>query len=526
MVVHQTPTDGNKHDCNYFHVEIQRGDITVMKVRKVTLIEPRAPGYHVYSRVILPRLGLPLLGAMLKARGCEVKIFCQEISGIDYDEVYSSDFVGISTTTSTVPEAYRIADKARDAGVPVMMGGSHVTFLPDEALEHADYCVRGEGEETLIELVEALESGSDLSGIKGLSYRKGSEIIHNPDRGLVCDLDSLPFPDFSLIQDSRKISMVPVATSRGCPFGCNFCSVTRMFGRGYRFRSVDNVIEELRQLSNSNVLSQTRVFFYDDNFAAHRAHTKELLRKMIATGVTPGWTAQVRSDVAQDPELLDLMRRSNCYYVYIGFESVNPETLEEFDKGQKVEEIVEAIRIIHKHGIMIHGMFVLGSENDTVKTIRDTVNFALKHKIDTVQLASLTPLPGTPYFQKMEDEGRLLTREWSLYDGLHVVYRPKKMSPPELQKEMERAIKRFYSIFQCMMVLVRPDSFVLFLNILIGRWRKAGTGIKMRFHGWFYRAYGHVLAKRVAKANKDFAGKISRLAESTRDLTKSRIRTE
>lgn len=495
-----------------------------MKVRKVTLIEPRAPGYHVYSRIALPRLGLLLLGAMLKERGCDVKVYCQEISSIDYDRVRSSDIVGISTTTSTAPEAYRIADIARAAGVPVMLGGSHVTFLPDEALEHADYCIRGEGEETLIELLDAIESGSEPVGIKGLSYRKGSEVVHNPDRGLICDLDRLPFPDFSLLQDRKKLSLVPVATSRGCPFGCNFCSVTRMFGRGYRFRSVENVIEELRQLQNSDVLSQSNVFFYDDNFTAHREHTKELLEKMISLGVTPKWTAQVRSDVVKDKELLDLMKRSNCYYVYIGFESVNPETLAEFDKGQNVEEIVESIRILHEHGIMIHGMFVLGAENDTQKTIRETVKFAIKHKIDTVQFMSLTPLPGTPYFNKMEDEGRLLTRDWSLYDGLHVVYSPNKMTPQELQKEVERASKRFYSIYQCFAMLVRPDSFLLFLNLLIGRWRKAGTGIRMRFHGWFYRAYGHVLAKRVMKANKGFAEKISQLAESTRDLTKTEIR--
>lgn len=483
-----------------------------MKVRKVTLIEPKAPGYHVYSRIALPRLGMPLLGAMLKSRGCDVTVYCQDISGVDLDDMRRSDLVGISTTTSTAPEAYRLADKARDAGIPTMLGGSHVTFLSDEALQHADYCVRGEGEETLLELVEAIESGSEPVGIKGLSYRRGEEVIHNPDRGLICDLDSLPFPDLSLIKENEKIGMTPVATSRGCPFGCSFCSVTRMFGKGYRFRSVDNVIEELKHLNPE------KVFFYDDNFTANRGHTKELLEKMLSTGVTPMWTAQVRAEIARDKELLRLMKKSNCYFVYIGLESVNPDTLKEFKKQQVVEEIVESIRVIHEHGIMIHGMFVLGAEKDTVRTAQQMVEFALKNKIDTVQIASLTPLPGTPIFQKMESEGRLLTRDWSLYDGLHVVYRPNNMTPYEMQKAVIMATKKFYSIYQCTKMLVNPDFISFLAKVMIGRWKDAKTQARMRSLGWFYRAYGHILTKRFIKANRDFAKKIKTVSEGARDL--------
>lgn len=485
-----------------------------MRVRKVTLIEPKAPGYHVYSRIVLPRLGLPLLGSILKRRGCDVNVICQDLTGVDFDEMCKSDLVGISTTTSTAPEAYKLADRARVAGVPVMMGGSHVTFLPDEALRHADYVVRGEGEETMIELLDALEEDVEPKGIQGLSYSRGEEIIHNPGRYRISDLDSLPFPDLSLIRGNERMTIKPVATSRGCPFDCNFCSVTEMFGRRYRFRSVDSVIEELR------VLDASKVFFYDDNFTAHRPHTKALLEKMLSTGLTPHWTAQVRADVARDRELLDLMRKSNCYFVYIGFESVNQATLEEFNKRQNVEEIVESIRILHEHGIMVHGMFVLGAENDTTQTIRNTVNFALKHKIDTVQLMSLTPLPGTPYFDKMEKEDRLLTSDWSLFDGHHVVYQPKNMSAYEMQKEMVLATKRFYSVYQCFKMLVNPDFVSFLCNILIGRWRKAKEHARMRIYGWFYRAYGHVLVKRFDAANKDFAERIRHLAQGARRLGK------
>jgi len=496
-----------------------------MKVRKVALVEPKAPGYHVYSRIALPRLGLPLLGAILKKRGCDVGIYCQDLAPVDFDEIRRADLVGISTTTSTAPEAYRLADRVRSAGIPVVMGGSHVTFLPDEALQHADWCVRGEGEETLTELLDALESGSEPVGIPGLSYRRGEEIVHGPPRGHVCDLDSLPFPDLSLISGHEKISPMPVATSRGCPFGCNFCSVTQIFGRRYRFRSVDNVLEELRHLGRVKPIDQMKVFFYDDNFAASPAHTKELLERMLSTGLAPYWTAQVRADAARDRELLSLMRRSNCYFVYVGFESVNPETLQEFNKRQQVEQIVEAIRVFHEHGILIHGMFVLGAENDTAQTVRDTVRFALKHKIDTVQIISLVPLPGTPYFRKMEEEDRLLTRDWSLYDGHHVVFRPHNMTPYQLQKEIVLANKRFYSVYQCAKMLLRPGFVPFLANLLVGRWRQAKTQARMRVYGWFYRAYGHVLLKRLEAANGEFAEKIRGVADGARELGHRNIPT-
>ncbi|MCX8052415.1 MAG: B12-binding domain-containing radical SAM protein [Armatimonadetes bacterium] len=486
------------------------------KIRKVTLIEPKPAGYHVYSRIALPRLGLPLLGAMLRKRSIDVSIYCQDFQEIDYSDVLSSDLVGISTTTSTAPEGYRIADRIREAGIPVVMGGSHVTFLPDEALQHADFCVRGEGEHTLMELVDAIEFGSGFGGVAGLSYRVGDEIRHNPPRELVRNLDSLPFPDLSLIRGREKVKLTPIATSRGCPHNCNFCSVIKMFGRGCRQRSVDNVLEELRYLNPATV------FFYDDNFAGNKERAKILLDRMLSEGLTPYWTAQVRADVAHDKELLALMKRSNCYILYIGFESVNPATLREFNKRQSVDEIAEAVRIIHEHGIMIHGMFVFGAEHDDIASLRAATNFALKSGIDTVQFMMLTPLPGTQYFYDMEREGRLLTREWNLYDGQHVVYQPKLMSPYELQKETFKAMKRFYSVYECVKMLAGPEfikfAIKLNVNLMLGRWRSARQQLRSAVRRWFYRAYGHILIKRWEAANKDFGERIKALAEKARSI--------
>jgi len=490
------------------------------EIRKVALIEPKPPGYHVYSGIALPRLGLPILGAILKKRGIQVSIYCQDFGELDYQDIESSDLVGISTTTSTAPEGYRIADRLRADGIPIVFGGSHVSFMPEEALEHGEFCIRGEGEEALPRLIEAIESGSGFEEVPGLSYRRDGEIRHNPNVGFVHDLDSLPFPDLSLIRSSEKMGITPIATSRGCPFDCQFCSVTKMFGRAGRFSSIENVIEELK------FRRPEKVFFYDDNFAMNKKRTKELLEATLSAGIRFKWTAQVRADVARDKELLRLMKRTNCYIVYIGFESVNPETLKEFNKRQSVEEITEAVRRLHEHGIMIHGMFVIGAENDTSATIRETVRFAMRNKIDTVQFMVLTPLPGTPYYQQMNESGRLLTKDWSLYDGAHVVYRPNQMSPYELQKESLLAMKRFYRLSECVKMLFSPD-FIAFLarfnaDLLLGRWHNARRQFWAALLRWFYRAHGHFLLKRWEAANRDIAERVRILAQRTRELTSAR----
>ena len=175
-----------------------------------------------------------------------------------------------------------------------------------------------------------------------------------------------------------------------------------------------------------------------------------------------GWGAQVRVEASRDPEMLELMRRSGGDMVYVGLESINPDTLAAFNKQQSVEDVGECVRRFHEYGIRVHGMFVFGGEGDTVQTIRDTVDFALDSRIDSVQFLTLTPLPGTPLFQQLEAEGRLLTRQWDLYDGHHAVFQPAQMSPDQLQSETITAFKRFYAfrnIFKNVFVTGWETSF-------------------------------------------------------------------
>jgi anaerobic magnesium-protoporphyrin IX monomethyl ester cyclase len=408
---------------------------------KIRLIEPEPPGMHVWAKVPLPRLGLPIIAAALKVRGHDVLIYCPQMAPIDWEDVYSAEFVGLSATTSTVGAAYAFADELRARSIPVVIGGSHVTFMADEALEHADYVARGEGGELLmLELVEALAGRCELDTIAGLSFRRDGEIVHNPLRQRCADLDELPFPDLTSLVGHEKIRNTPIMTSWGCPFACNFCSVTAMFGRKYRFRSAESVIAEIKEKRPK------KIFFYDDNFAADKKRLRKLLTMMIAEDLVVPWSAQVRTDVVRDAELLELMRRSGCGLVYLGLESVNQATLDGFEKSQTVEDIERAIRVLHDYGIKSHGMFVLGADSDDVQTVRDTVTFAIKNHIDTVMLSILTPLPGTPQYETLEAAGRIFTKRWELYDSHHAVFEPKLMTPYELQTEMLRGYTRFYSL--------------------------------------------------------------------------------
>jgi len=439
---------------------------------KIRLIEPEPPGMHVYAKVLLPRLGLPIIAATLKAHGHDVLVYNAQMAPIDWADVNSADLVGLSSTTSTTSTAYEYADGLRARNVPVVIGGSHVTFMADEALQHVDYVARGEGgEQLMLELIEALGGKRELDEIDGLSFRRDGETVHNAPRERCSDLDVLPFPDLRLVVGSERLTTIPIMTSWGCPFACNFCSVTAMFGRKYRFRSAESVIAEIKDKRPG------RIFFYDDNMAADKKRLKKLLQMMIDEDLVIPWSAQVRTDVVRDKELLELMRASGCELVYLGLESVNQDTLDGYEKSQTVDDIVQGIRILHDYDIRSHGMFVLGADTDNVQTVRDTVDFAIKNHIDTVMLNILTPLPGTPQYQELEAQGRIFEKRWELYDAHHVVFEPKLMTPYELQMEDLRGYMRFYSLrtwlrYIFALKFTKQLMFHWWGMVIIRNWRK------------------------------------------------------
>lgn len=395
----------------------------------------------------MPLLGPIYLGTILKNRGHEVEVYNEDIHTPDYSRL-QADVIGISILTSTAKRGYDIAKKFPKE--KVIIGGVHASLLPFEAIQFARQVVVGEAESVITDIVE---------------NKIRDPIVYGRP---VENLDELPYPDFSLFKKFKFFSAItPVSTSRGCPFDCSFCSVTKIFGRRYRFRSADNIMGELLFRKGNEL------FFCDDNFTAHpkRAHT--LLDLMVKHKIR-NWSCQVRCDIARDNELLNLMAKAGCRVVCIGFESINPRSLESYKKKQTVEEIIHAIRSFHKRRIKIHGMFVLGSDDDNKKTIWDTLKFAIKQKIDTIQMAILTPFPGTKVYETLEAQRRIFTRDWSLYDGQHIVFKPKLLSARELQLNVVRAYTKFYSLSRSFSLLLklrlRNAIFNFMGNSIVRQW--------------------------------------------------------
>jgi radical SAM superfamily enzyme YgiQ (UPF0313 family) len=401
-------------------------------LKKLVFVEPKSTHLHIYSRVCIPRLGSVLLATIMRAKGYDVRVYIEDIQAIDMNEVLSADLVAVSAITSTAPQSYELADKARAAGAIVVMGGTHTSFMPEEGMQHADFVVRGEGEFAFQELVDAIQGGEGFPAIQNLTYRSvDGRLVSNPER-----------PDYHLIEGWKPGGVISVATSRGCPFSCTFCSVPGMYGHAFRTHSIDRVLQEL-ELHKGNMYT----FFADDIFTANKKRVKELLRQMIARGLTPQWGAQVRTETVDDPELLQMMRDSNCFNVYVGFESINPRTLKLFQKKQDLAKIERSIERFHEHGIRIHGMFVVGSDEDDVETIDATAEFALAHDIDSIQFMILTPIPGSPDWDSLYARGDryVINRNWTFYDGHHAVHQPRRMSPWELQMAAIGAMEKFYS---------------------------------------------------------------------------------
>jgi len=397
----------------------------------------------------MPLLGPIYLGTILKKRGHEVEIYKEDILTPDYTKL-DADVIGISILTSTARRGYEIARKfPREK---VIIGGIHASLIPQEAAQFARQVIIGEAENSIIDVVEG---------------RITDQLVYGQP---IENLDSLPFPDFTLVKGFKYPSaIIPVSTSRGCPFDCSFCSVTKIFGRRYRFRSAESVMQELKSKRAKTL------FFCDDNFAAHPKRTYALLNFMLKNKIR-NWACQVRCDITKDNTLLDLMAKAGCKVVCVGFESVNDLSLKAYEKKQTIEEIISAIHSFRKRKIKIHGMFVLGSDNDNKKTIWDTIRFAKRQKIDTLQMAVLTPFPGTKVYDDLEREGRIFTKDWSLYDGQHVVFKPKLLSARELQVNMIKAYSKFYALTRSLSLLIRFSFrnalFSLMGSSIIREWKR------------------------------------------------------
>ncbi|MBU2561218.1 MAG: B12-binding domain-containing radical SAM protein [Nanoarchaeota archaeon] len=392
--------------------------------KKVVFVEPRGSDDNVFSRFLsLPLMGPIYLATILKKRGHRVRVLNEHLLRRDVNiNDLDADVLCLTGLTQTINRSFEIARmfKLQNPDGKVIIGGIHVSMLQDEAALFADHVVIGEGEPVIADLVE------------GRITDKFVRTEH-------INLDDYPLPDFTLLENYQKMYITPMITSRGCPFDCNFCAVTEMYGKKYRTLSIDNTMKTLRKLQPK------KVFFYDDNFAALKSRTYEMVKRFKRSGLDFRWTAQVRTDLTNDPKLVEKMADAGLYNVYVGFESINPATLKRFNKAQGLEQIKRSIKVFHDNDINIHGMFIFGSDDDDKHVFRRTSEFCNEHGINSTQFGILTPLPGTQVYKEFEQQGRLLHKMWNYYDALHAVYRPMKMTPLELQEGMLDAFNDFYS---------------------------------------------------------------------------------
>jgi radical SAM superfamily enzyme YgiQ (UPF0313 family) len=382
--------------------------------KKVLLIFPREKGIKFSNDSLypFPILGLTLLAALFP-KNYEVKIINEVIEKIDFD--LPVDLVGITALTCVIRRAYEIADRFRQRGVKVVLGGVHPSLLPDEAKEHADSVFIGEAEGMLEKLIEDFEGGELKPFYKNREWS---------------DLRGMPLPRRDLLSRRYRSFFKAIETTRGCPNRCEFCSVPTINGKRYRVRPLEEIEKELSQIVKKK---GEYLFLADDNVTAKKDYAFGLFEIFKHHQVK--WMGFTTLQIAENERLLKSARESGCISLFIGFESLLQENLDGVSKRfVNTEELSELIKVIQGHRIGIHGSFIFGFDGDDPSIFGKTVQFVQRNNIELPTFSILTPFPGTPLRKRLEEEGRILDYNWSHYDMSHVVFRPQKMTVQQLQE--------------------------------------------------------------------------------------------
>jgi anaerobic magnesium-protoporphyrin IX monomethyl ester cyclase len=483
-------------------------------IKKIALYEPTTDIPNTYSLTVSPRLGLPTIGSILKSNGYAVDLFIEGIQAPSIRELLGYDLIGISVLTNTSVKGFNYAGKLKKSGKRVVIGGPHVTFLPEDGLRYCDFVVRGEGEQTLPELIDALNTSGPLDHIKGLSYWKNGTVRHNHDRALKTDYLEIS-PDYGLIRGMQKFSQgliskyrfIPMMyTSRGCPFNCRYCTVFRFAGQKPRYRSLDRCIEDIRTITG---MSRKDIGIADDNFTMNIRRTKEFLKKLILLKIPKRYTfmTQVKVDAFRDEELMALLKEANFEILHVGYESINETTLHDWQKKQSLDEIYFTVAQAKKYGQKINAMFVVGSDYDTPGTIKATVDFAIKTDMAVMQMWILTPLPGSDVFRQTSEENRIFNNHWSHYDCQHSVFFPLRMKPSTLQKAVRMANKRFYKYSR--MFLNAPGNRITYgINAhLMNKWMRRYENKLHKIEDSFYTNDNRLIPEALPGLNRDHTTK-------------------
>ncbi len=400
----------------------------VMNILFVNSVARNTPGYHTISTKI-PQLGLKVLAyATPKEHNVDI---CDEIFGSEmtYNLISSGkyDLVAVTAMTSGAPRAYEIAEFCREQGVPAIFGGIHASLCTEEAKKYFDTVIVGEADELWPEVVRDFERGE---------LKKIYLVDKLPELG-----DKNGRADQEIEPANGRYHVASLQTSRGCPIGCKFCSVTKFNGPRIRRRSIDSIVDEW------NSITKSFVFIVDDNFFGvtkkQAEWSKELLREIIKRGKRRLWFSQTSINMGEDTEALTLAYKAGCRAMLVGLESFDEGNLVQYNKKLNHNLLTHYKRLIdtfHKCGIAVFGGVIIGADNDGPDTIFRAGEIAAKLGVDIVQLTNLTPLPGTKLFEEFRDEGRLIVndfpKDWEKFTFIETVFNPKKMTAEELDESI------------------------------------------------------------------------------------------
>ena len=425
---------------------------------RLLLITASSPEIRKVRRVRVlnfQQITMPYLAARVP-RSWDVIHVDEEAEEIDWN--IAADVVGITFHTPSAFHAYDIATRFRSRGACVVMGGPHVTLLPEEASQYADVIFIGEAEGLWEDFLESFESGTYLR-----RYQQAD----------VPSMEDIPQPRRDLFHRRDHTNGVLFAT-RGCPGQCDFCTIAVMYRHKLRKRPIAEVVAEYASVKGNVII------FWDDNIAGDMEYSKKLFRAIAPYG--KWWSSQVSIHAGRDDEFLEVAARSGCKQLFLGLESISQASMAEVNKGfNRVEEYVRIIGRIHSHGIAVQAGIVFGFDHDAPEIFEGTVDFLESAGVQNATFNILTPFPGTPLFRKMEAEGRILTRDWRKYNSRDdVVYEPKRMSAAELLAGYRYANQRFYSLASTAKRLSRSSVqlwWTLPLNLAYGyQWRKRAWG--------------------------------------------------
>jgi radical SAM superfamily enzyme YgiQ (UPF0313 family) len=440
-----------------------------MGIKKILFINPpfiRYGGVEGHGGKNTP-LNLAYLASYLREQkeGIDVDIIDAEGVELSFEQIYervdsfSPDIIGITCPTPVYYNVQKMCTdlKRKDKDVKIVLGGPHPTALPVETLKETDcdiVCI-GEGELTFLDLVNTFENGKNLNSIAGIAYKYNGDVFVNQRRELIKDLDMLPFPAKDLLpvdryylpptkrmRSERATNMI---TSRGCPFSCNFCMAKTIWTRRTRLRSVKNVIDEIKL--NVDVYKLTEFSFHDELFTFRRSRVIELCEGIIKEGLDITWVCQARAG-SVDLEILKIMKKAGCGKIAFGFESGSERMLKLMNKKETLENAMESVSFCKKAGIEVEGAFILGYPGEDIKSIEDTLKFAIDLDCDTVAFFIAIPYPGTKlYFDALEKGYLKKDVDWEEFAPVSNLESPMiipNFTPDELKKWKNRAYRRYY----------------------------------------------------------------------------------